>query len=72
MLFEAYPIVFEVGHNMNAGLSGMCFHEYIICVDLRNVGFVAGLMFVPVLVGAIASVAVVRRLLPALVYRVHK
>ena len=23
MLFEAYPIVFEVGHNMNAGLSGM-------------------------------------------------
>ena len=35
--------------------------EYITCVDLRNVGFMAGLMFVPVLVGAIASVAVVRR-----------
>ena len=25
MLFEAYPIVFELGHHMNAGLSGVLF-----------------------------------------------
>lgn len=27
MLFEAYPIVFQVGHNMDAGSAGVCFRQ---------------------------------------------